>query len=247
MPAGSEQPWYERTARLLGEGGVSRLRNAHVCVAGLGGVGSAAADALVRAGVGHLTVLDGDEVQLTNINRQALAFLSTLGHPKVEVFKAYAHDINPSCEVTAKRVHLLHADVPAFLASLGSCDYLIDALDSVSVKLAFAQYAPKQNLALISVLGTANKFNPQKLCVRDLFQTQNDPIARVMRKEARKLGISSLTTLFSSEKPASIPAAATSARSERTQLGTMSYLPAIAGKMAAGYVLCALIGRKWEP
>lgn len=238
--------WQTRSHRLFGDDGLARLLHAHVVVLGLGGVGGSAALALVRGGVGHISVLDGDAVDDTNLNRQELAFRSDIGKRKTSVFKALAHDINPDCQVNVYDKFLLRDEVPRFLDRVLPAEFVIDAIDSVAVKLALGRCAQDKDFKLLSVMGMANKFNPEKLQVKDLFKTHNDPIARIMRKEARKCGITHLLTLSSTEHDAGIKASPGAKRAERTQLGTTSYLPSIAGKIAAGYVISNLTGHTWE-
>lgn len=238
--------WQERSSRLFGASQLTALAKAHVVVLGLGGVGSSAALALVRGGVRRLSVLDGDTVELTNLNRQELAFRSNVGLSKVEAFKKLAADINPECEVKTYHRFLHRQEVPALLAELAPFAFVIDALDAVAVKLALAKQAEAECYPLISILGTANRFDPTKLIVADLFATKNCSVARVMRKEARKQGIHHLLTVSSTERAQNIPAQPQAPRSERTQLGTTSYLPAVAGKIAAGYVISELTNHRWE-
>ena len=184
----------------MGDDGRERLANATGMVLGLGGVGSNCVEALARGGVGHLIVLDHDIVGLSNINRQAIAFHSTLGRKKHEVVRGMVHDINPNCQVEALDMFLRADDVAPLLDRyLGKVDMLIDAIDSVSAKLAIAEYADRTGMPLISSMGGANKLHPECLRFADVSETHNDPLARVMRKECRKRGIRRLRVLYSCE------------------------------------------------
>ena len=214
---------------------------ATVMVIGLGGVGSNCVEALVRGGVGHLIVIDHDIVGLSNINRQAIAFHSTLGRKKHEVVRDMVHDINPDCQVEALDMFLRADDVAPLLDRyLGKVDMLIDAIDSVSAKLAIAEYADRTGMPLISSMGGANKLHPECLRFADVSETRNDPLARVMRKECRKRGIRRLRVLYSCEEPVKRPAVEGAERRERTNLGTASFMPPIFGQMLAGKVLCEI-------
>ena len=203
----------EKLEVIMTSAGLDRVEAATVMVIGLGGVGSNCVEALARGGVGHLIVIDHDIVGLSNINRQAIAFHSTLGRKKHEVVRDMVHDINPDCRVEALDMFLRADDVvPLLDRYLGKVDMLIDAIDSVSAKLAFA----------------------------DVSETRNDPLARVMRKECRKRGIRRLRVLYSCEEPVKRPAVEGAERRERTNLGTASFMPPIFGQMLAGKVLCEI-------
>lgn len=231
----------EKLEVIMTSAGLDRVEAATVMVIGLGGVGSNCVEALARGGVGHLIVLDHDIVGLSNINRQAIAFHSTLGRKKHEVVRDMVHDINPDCEVEALDMFLRADDVAPLLDRyLGKVDMLIDAIDSVSAKLAIAEYADRTGMPLISSMGGANKLHPECLRFADVSETRNDPLARVMRKECRKRGIRSLRVLYSCEEPVKRPAVEGAERRERTNLGTASFMPPIFGQMLAGKVLCEI-------
>lgn len=231
----------EKLEVIMTSAGLDRVEAATVMVIGLGGVGSNCVEALARGGVGHLIVLDHDIVGLSNINRQAIAFHSTLGRKKHEVVRDMVHDINPNCQVEALDMFLRADDVAPLLDRyLGKVDMLIDAIDSVSAKLAIAEYADRTGMPLISSMGGANKLHPECLRFADVSETSNDPLARVMRKECRKRGISRLRVLYSCEEPVKRPAVEGAERRERTNLGTASFMPPIFGQMLAGKVLCEI-------
>lgn len=235
---------FEREKRLYGEEGLQRLNEARVGVLGLGGVGSNCALALVRAGVGNLFVLDGDVVDITNINRQALAFHSTLGQPKTAVLRAMVANINPYAQVQTAQQFLLSSEVVSFFRTAPACDIWIDALDSIATKLEIALCSQTQGFSLISSMGIANKRDLSCLAIADIYQTVNDPIARIMRKEGRKRGITALLCAYSSEKPLPTQGRVGASRSERSNLGTNSYMPAIMGNMIAGYVIEQIVAHK---
>ena len=178
-----------RSAMLLTPEGTLRLKNSNVIVLGLGGVGSYAAEALVRAGVGRLTVVDNDTVALSNINRQLIALHSTVGEYKTDAFARRALDINPELELTLRRDFVLQENINGFEWS--SYDYAVDAVDTVQAKLAIAQACARHGVPLISCMGTGNKLDPERLQICDISKTRCCPLARVMRAELKKRGISS--------------------------------------------------------
>lgn len=234
-----------RLRRVVGEDGIAKLDGACVVVFGVGGVGASCAEALVRGGVGHLVFVDGDEVQLSNVNRQALAFQSTVGRRKVEVMCAMARDIYPEVKVEGRDVFVLPENFDEVMRSLPEdIDYIVDAIDTVSAKLALAQYAEEKGIALISSMGAANKLDPTKLAFADLYETQHCPLCRAMRKQARARGIKSLRVLYSCEQPAKPVQEDGAVQTDRRAcLGTMSYMPPIMGQMIAGYVIRDLLNR----
>ncbi len=221
---------------VFGAEGVARLAGSRVVVFGLGGVGSNCVEALARGGVGSLALVDHDVVAASNINRQAIAFVSTIGQVKTEACRAMVADINPSCEVATFAEFVLPDTLDALLDSIGPADFFVDAIDTVSTKLALAAAAQERGLRLISSMGAAGKLDPCCLKFGDLFETTNCRLSRIMRKEARKRGIESLRVLYSSEQ---VPAADAS-----RPLGSTSYVPPIMGQMIAGEVLQILAGVK---
>lgn len=230
----------ERTRILIGDDGAAKLRAARVMVVGLGGVGGAAAEALARAGVGHLVVIDRDVVERSNINRQVLAFHSTLGQAKVDVAKEMIQDINPSCEVECLHTFLEREKLADQLASFTSCDFVIDAIDSISQKIMLAAWCQEHDIALVSSAGGANKLDPCKLEFSDLYKTTVCPMAKDMRKLAREKGLAGWPVLFSTERALRVDDPNDGASGERI-LGTMSYLPPIMGQMLASWVIRQLL------
>lgn len=235
---------FTRLRLLLGEGGLRRLESATVLVLGLGGVGSSCAEALARGGIGSLELLDRDVVEASNINRQALAFTSTIGRVKADVMAAMVAEINPDCATTARQVFLTVENLNATLDAFERPDYVVDCIDTVSQKLAIARWCADRGVRLVSSLGAANKLDPTQLAFADVQRTQTCPLSRVMRKECRRQGIEGLEVLFSREPPAVVQpvAGAGDSRAKAATLGSMSYMPPIMGQMLAGLVIRRLAG-----
>lgn len=233
---------HTRTVRMIGEEGLERLAQARVAVFGLGGVGSSCAEALVRGGVGRFLFVDKDAVEPSNLNRQAIAFLSTVGQRKVDVMRAMALDINPEADVETLDAFVKRETVSALLEPFARPDYIVDALDTMTAKMALALYAEEHGIPIIASMGGANKTDPTKLAFADLADTRVCPMCREMRKIARNNGIKRLQVLYSYEQPVKVPAQEGAERSEKTELGTMSYFPPIMGQMIAGYVISDIVG-----
>lgn len=236
----TEEDAKSRLRRVIGDEGVKRLDAACVAVFGIGGVGSNCAEALARGGVGTLVLVDRDVVSASNINRQAIAFTSTIGRAKVDVMAAMARDINPDVRVVTRKAFVLD-DVDEVLADAPTPDFIVDAVDTVKTKLALARYAQEREIPIVASMGGANKLDPSRLRFADLYETQNCSLCRAMRKQARAVGIDSLPVLYSCEQPVKV-AGDHADRRERTELGTMSYMPPIMGQMLAGYVIRQLLG-----
>lgn len=238
----------DRLRLILGDEGLALLQDATVMVLGLGGVGSSCAEALARGGVGHLVLVDRDVVAPSNINRQALAFVSTIGRPKAEVMAEMVADINPVCEVTAVQAFIDKDHIAEQLGALPRPDYVIDAIDTISQKLRIAQWCQDEGLRLVSAMGGANKLDPTRLRFSCIEKTQIDPIARVMRKECRKRGIKDLMVLWSDEEPREALGKRDAidergfVREGASILGTMSYFPPIMGQMLASYAIRQIVG-----
>lgn len=218
---------YERTELLLGSDGVEKLKKAHVAVFGVGGVGGYAVEALVRAGVGHMTVVDRDAVSESNLNRQIIALHSTIGRPKVEVVKERASDINPDIDMTALNMFFLPENAGEI--DFGRFDYVIDAVDTVTAKLEIITRAQAAGVPVISSMGTGSKLHPEMLEFADIYATDICPLAKVMRKECRKRGIAGFTCLFSREEAVK-PGVG-------KLVGTVSFVPSTAGLLIAGEVI----------
>ena len=232
---------------VLGQEGVDRLAAATVLVFGCGGVGSNCLEALARGGVGRLAIVDRDVVSVTNINRQAIAFHSTIGKRKVDVMEAMIRDINPACEVIKRDPFVLTENVAEVYDELlsacgGRIDYVVDAIDTVSAKLALAQLAQDRGFRLISSMGGAMKLHPECLRIADIHKTVNCRFSRIMRKECRKRGIRRLKVLYSCEQAKAATGKPGHERSERSGMGTVSYMPPIMGQMIAGEVIRQISG-----
>ncbi len=228
---------YDRTRMLIGQDGMNALHQAHVLVAGVGGVGSFAAEALARAGVGTLTLLDNDVVDITNLNRQIHAVQNTIGQPKVQTMADRIHAINPEITVHTIQEFLLNDNVHV----LGDerYDYIIDAVDTVTAKLALVQYARERQIPVICSMGTANKLDATKFEITDISKTHTCPLARVMRKELRDRGITDgVEVLYSTAKPITPQCAADG---ERRPPGSISYVPSVAGLLLGGHVIQKII------
>ena len=231
----SEQ--FSRTERLIGAAALDKLKNSHVAVFGIGGVGSYTVEALARAGVGALDLIDNDDVALSNVNRQIIALHSTVGKPKVEVAAARVKDINPSCIVNCHKKFVLPENLSEF--DLVSYDYIVDAIDTVSSKIALAVECEKFGVKLISSMGTGNKLDPTKFEVADIYKTSVCPLARVMRAELKKRGVKGLKVLFSKEEPVKVENA--SEKHRRAVPASISFVPSCAGLIIAGEVIKDLI------
>ena len=219
-----------RTAMLIGTAALDRLQSARVAVFGVGGVGSYVCEALARAGVGAIDLFDSDEVSLSNVNRQLIALHSTVGEAKVDVMRARILDINPSCRVTAHRVFYLPEN--ADLYPLDGYDYIADAVDTVSAKLELIVRARDAGVPLISSMGTGNKLDPTAFRIADIKKTSVCPLARVMRYELKKRGITDVKVLYSTEEPV--------VRGERVP-ASISFVPSAAGLIIAGEVIKDII------
>lgn len=237
----NKQNQYEREALLIGEEGVEKLRKARVCVFGVGGVGGYVVEALARSGVGALDLVDSDEVALTNLNRQIIALHSTIGRPKCEVAADRIHDIDPDTVVTQHRCFFLPDD-PGDI-DFSSYDAVVDAIDTVAGKLAIAKAAEDHQIPCVSVMGCGNRLDPTKLVVSDIYDTREDPLARVMRRECRKRGIKKLTVVYSTE-PALTPHSELTSEKRATGRpvpGSTAFVPPAAGLIAASLIVKALL------
>ncbi len=230
-----------RSKRLLGEEGVRMLEGACVAVIGLGGVGSACAESLARAGVGRFLFVDKDVVEPSNINRQTIAFMSTIGQRKVDVMERMAQDINPDARIAKLHAFVLEETIDELLAPFERPSFIVDAVDTLTAKAAIAAYAERRGIPAVSAMGMANRSDPTALRFARLFATEGCPFCREMRKICRSRGIADMDVLYSTERPAKVHPVEGAARSEKTELGTHSYMPPVAGLMLAGYVVQHLL------
>lgn len=235
---------YSRTELLIGTEGMDKLRKSSVMVFGAGGVGSHCIEALARSGIGTLIIIDNDTVSLTNINRQSIAYHSTVGRPKTEVMAERIHDIDPSIRVKTYETFVLPENLTGILDGEGRIDYIIDAIDTVSAKIALAEEAGKRGLRLISSMGTGNKLHPELFEIDDLSSTSVCPLCRVMRRELKQRGILHLKVLYSREKPVDIGGRQTGEDPgvRRSVPGSISFVPPVAGLLIAGQVIRELSG-----
>ncbi len=230
---------FIRNEMLLGPRAMEKLKSSHVCVVGLGGVGSCAAEALARSGVGELTLVDRDAYSLSNINRQLGALTSTAGRSKAEVMAERVRDINPDCAVHPLAIHYDRETLDSFFDGL---DYIADAIDLVSCKIDLICRARDRGIPVLSALGTGNKLDPSRLEVTDLSLTRGCPLARVMRRELRRRDIRHLKVVYSSEE--AVPCAPLEAPppGRRSVPGSVPWVPPIAGIMMAGAIVMDLVG-----
>ena len=229
-----EQPSI-RQEMLLGAEAMQRLRQAHVIVFGIGGVGSYVAEGLARAGVGALTLVDSDTVGLSNLNRQLCALHSTLGQYKSDVMAARIRDINPLCRVTSMPTLYREDTKEVFFQE--RYDYIVDAIDLVSCKLSLIQTAIERGIPIVSAMGTGNKLDPTRFRITDISKTSGCHLARVMRRELRNRGILHHTVLYSEELPKTPADLETPPPGRRSIPASVSWVPSCAGLMLAGYVV----------
>lgn len=231
---------FFRNTLLWGAEAQEKLRNSRVLLAGLGGVGSYVAEALARAGVGALTLLDFDTVELSNINRQLPAILSTVGRPKTEVVAERLAQINPECRVTLHKLFITEDNA----ASLGDADYFVDAIDHVPGKLAIVTHALALGKPVASAMGAGRRIAPEQLRLADIAKTAGCPLARIMRRELRQRGITSGVTVVYSEEAARRNTFTAEPQREggKTPLGSCVFVPAVAGMLLASAVVRDLCG-----
>ena len=234
---------FSRTALLLGGEGMEKLKKARVAVFGLGGVGGYVVEALARSGIGALELVDHDTISLTNLNRQLLATVDTVGQAKAEVAKKRVLAINPEINVTARQ-EFFGPDTAADF-DFSRYSYVVDAIDTVTGKLALVTAAQAAGVPILSCMGTGNKLDPTKFQIADIKKTSVCPLARIMRKECAKRGIAHLKVLFSTEDP--LPSAPVDSLTEelpegrRALPGSVAFVPSVAGLIIAGEVIKDLI------
>lgn len=224
---------YTRTSALLGEDAVNKLKTCRVAVFGVGGVGSYTVEALARAGVGQIDIIDNDTFNITNINRQLYAAHKTLGEYKVDVAKDRILDINPECIVTAHKLFYLPENSEQF--DLSVYDYIVDAIDTVAAKVELAVNAQKTDTPIISSMGTGNKLCPEKFEITDIYKTSVCPLAKVMRTRLKKAGVKKLKVVYSKEEPT---------KNQLNIIGSVPFVPSVAGLIIAGEVIKDLINKK---
>ncbi len=231
------QEQFSRSARLLGKNSIEALSHCRIAVFGIGGVGGHAVEALARAGVGAIDLIDSDTVSLSNINRQAVAFHSTVGRPKVEVMRDIIKDINPECTVTVHQCFYLPETAECF--DFTKFDYILDCVDTVAAKIDIISRAKELSVPVISAMGAGNKLDPTAFKVADIFDTKVCPLARIMRTNLKKRNIQSLKVVYSEE----IPQISTEKDPEtgRSIPGSVPFVPSVVGLIMAGEVIKDLI------
>ena len=247
--------WLERTEMLVGEDGIARLLSARVAVIGVGGVGGYAAEMIVRAGVGHILILDSDEVSVSNRNRQLLALNSTVGRPKCQVLKERLLDINPDLDiVTVEKFIIAEGAVPdsgfedasgtpSQLLGAYEFDYVVDAIDTLSPKLELIKYCMDRKIPLVSSMGAGAKFDVTRIRITDISKSFQCPLAHMVRKRLGKMGIrKGFKAVFSEEIADRSSIVLEAGRNKKSQVGTISYLPASFGCACAQAVITGLLG-----
>ena len=221
---------YTRSIAVLGEDAITKLKNCHVAVFGVGGVGSYTVEALARAGVGAIDLIDNDTFNVTNINRQLYATHKTIGQYKVEVARERILDINPECKVTAHKMFYLPENADGL--DLSQYDYIVDAIDTVAAKVELVVRADKVGTKIISSMGTGNKLHPEMFEITDIYKTSVCPLAKVMRTRLKKEGIKKLKVVYSKEEPITNP---------DNIIGSVPFVPSVAGLIIAGEVIKEIV------
>ena len=234
--------WLERTALLLGDEKLNMLQRANVLVVGLGGVGAYAAEMIARAGIGRMTIADADSVSESNINRQLIALHSTIGEQKADLMAARLRDINPEIELTVVNRFIKDDETDSLLDS-DRFDYIVDAIDTLSPKLALIKGALDRNIPLVSSMGAGAKTDPTKMEIADIAKTHHCPLAHMLRKRLHKIGIrKGFTAVFSPEPVREGAMILCEEQNKKSNTGTISYIPALFGIGCASVVVRGLIG-----
>ena len=233
--------WLERSELLLGTQCINRLKQANVLIVGVGGVGAYAAEMLVRAGIGKMTIADSDTVSLSNINRQLIALHSTVGRVKTDVLAERLKDINPALELTVIAEYIKDDKTDEILDSQ-HFDYIVDAIDTLSPKLALIKGALDRNIPIVSSMGAGAKLDPTKMEICDISKTHHCPLAHMLRKRLHKMGIRrGFKAVFSAEPPIEGAMILCEERNKKSNVGTISYLPATFGIGCASVVIRDLV------
>ena len=225
---------FLRTELLLGSDAMDTLRKCRVAVFGVGGVGGYVVEALARCGVGAIDIVDNDIVDITNLNRQVVALRSNVGQEKVDVCRRRILEINPDCRVTTHSMFYLPENADSI--DLADYDYVVDCIDTVSAKLELARRCHELGTPLLASLGTARKIDPSRLRISDITKTHTDPLAKVMRKKLREMGVAHLKCVWSDELPAPM-------QQKDSPLPSCIFVPAAAGLLAANHVILSLTGK----
>ena len=234
-----ENNFTTRTSFLVGADGIKKLNNSNLIVFGVGGVGSFTVEALARAGVGNITIVDFDDVDITNINRQIPALHSTVGRYKVDVMEERILDINPNINI--KKIRSLYNKDTSDEILTERYDYVVDAIDMVSSKIHLIETCEKKGLKIISSMGMGNKLDPTKIVVTDIHKTSTCPLAKVMRKELRDRGIKKLKVVYSTEQPIELKKKVMNGR--KVTPGSVSFVPSVGGLIIASVIVNELLGQ----
>lgn len=234
---------FSRTERIIGTENQKQLAGTTIAIFGVGGVGSHCIEALARCGVGRLILVDNDTVSLTNINRQSIAYHSTVGQYKTHLMKARIADINPAAQVITAEAFILPDNIEEFFGELPRPDYIIDAIDTVSAKLALAEYAYRNDIPMIASMGTGNKLHAELFEITDINKTSVCPLCKVMRKELKARNIPRLKVLYSQETPLTPAVPSDEITSKRSVPGSISFVPPVAGLLIAGEAVRAIINQ----
>lgn len=238
----TDKDWLDRTRLLLGDQAVQALKNKSVAIFGIGGVGSFAAEALARSGIGSIHLIDKDVVDMTNINRQLLALHSTLGELKTEVMKARILDINPDAKVLTYSIFFAESNKEAF--DFSQVDFVVDAIDTIDSKVFLISEAHRNGVPIISAMGAGNKLDPTRFQIDDLSNTFVCPLAKIMRRRLKEYGIENIKVVYSREVPKHIGKTDYSTANHvspvnyiKRAVGSVSFVPSVVGLMMAGYVV----------
>lgn len=235
------EQWNDRTRLLIGDDGIDKLKNSHVLVVGLGGVGAYAAEQLARAGIGRMTIVDGDVVNVTNRNRQLLALGSTQGRPKAEVMAERIRDINPDVELEVINQYMKDDAIIELVSK--PYDYVVDAIDTVAPKVFLLYYAKQNNQRIVSCMGAGGKFHPEKIEIADIAQSNHCRLAFFIRKRLHRLGVfDGIKAVFSPEPVDESAIVNVSEQNKVSNVGTISYMPAAFGIFCASVVINDLLG-----
>lgn len=221
---------YQRTALVIGNENIEKLKNTKICICGIGGVGSYTLEALARIGVGYLTIIDKDNVDITNVNRQIIATVDNVGKSKVEEAKKRIKSINPNIQVTAVKDFIDETNVEKYITE--DYDYVVDAIDSVESKIAIIKRCKEKSIKIISSMGMANRLEPLKIKVSDISKTEVCPLAKVIRKRLKEEGIKQVKVLFSTEN---------AIKTQSKTLGSVSFVPSVAGLVIASEIVNEII------
>ena len=232
---------FQREELLIGKENLEKLQQKKVAVFGLGGVGSYVVEGLVRAGIGNFILIDFDKIEKTNINRQIIATTKTIGEYKVNLEEKRIKEINPNSTVIKYKEFIgIEYSNQQLFKKIKNVDYIVDAVDTVSAKIQIIEFAKKNNIKIISALGTGNKLNPTKLKIEDIYNTKICPLAKVMRKELRKRNIKKLDVIYSEEEPIKI-----NNNEDKKAIGSISYVPSIAGLLISYKVIKGLLEKEF--